>query len=156
MANHLDPVYNWEFYIGTALSGETYTYSPFCAGIESITENINSQNKQYFFLCQDGCATNEVTGIAPQYTVSGRRIYGDAAQEYVCGLKYQFGKDRKTSFKMEHIDYSGSTPQKTTIVCGCTILDISDIGGSTTDDVPFSCTIALDGKPTVTTEAVTT
>jgi hypothetical protein len=74
----------------------------------------------------------------------------------VCGLKYLFGKERKTSFKMEHIDYSGSTPMKTTITCGCTILDISDIGGSTTDDVPFSCTIALDGKPTVTTEAVTT
>lgn len=155
MANHLDPVYNWEFYIGTALSSDTWTYASFCAGIESITENINSQNKQYFFLCQDGTATNEVTGIAPQYTVSGRRIYGDEAQEYVCGLKYKFGKDRKSSFKMEHIDYSGQTPVKTTIVCGCTILDISDVGGATTDDVPFSCTIALDGKPTVSTSSVT-
>lgn len=152
MANYLDPVYNWEFSIGTAISAQgEYTYSTLCAGIESITENINSQNKQYFFLCQDGCATNEVTGIAPQYTVSGRRIYGDAAQEYICGLKYLFGANRKTSFKMVHVDNSGASAVTTTITCPCTILDISDIGGATTDDVPFSCTIALDGKPTVTT-----
>ena len=155
MANYIDPVYNWEFSIGTALSSGTWEYASFCAGIESITENINSQNKQYFFLCQDGCATNEVTGIAPQYTVSGRRVYGDTAQEYICGLKYQFGKARKSSFKMEHTDSSGSSSIKTTITCGCTILDISDIGGNTTDDVPFSCTIALDGQPTVTTSSVT-
>lgn len=155
MANHMDPVYEWEFSIGTEVSSAgTWTYSDLCAGIESITENINSQNKQYFFLCQNGCATNEVTGIAPQYTVSGRRIYGDPAQEYICGLKYQFGKNRKSSLKMEHTDYSAASAVKTTITCGCTILDISDIGGNTTDDVPFSCTIALDGQPAVTTSSV--
>lgn len=151
MANYIDPVYNWEFSIGTAESSGTWTYADLCAGIESITENINSQNKQYFFLCQNGTATNEVTGIAPQYTISGRRVYGDAAQEYICGLKYQFGKNRKTSFKMTHVDSSSGTDVTTTVTCGCTILDISDIGGNTTDDVPFSCTIALDGTPTVTT-----
>jgi hypothetical protein len=53
---------------------------------------------------------------------------------------------------MTHVDDSSGTEKTTTVICNCTILDISDIGGNTTDDVPFSCTIALDGQPTVTVE----
>ena len=121
-----------------------------CAGIESITENIGGQNKQYFFLCQKGAAMNSVNGIAPQYTVSGRRIYGDEAQEYVCGLKYKFGRHRKTTFRMEREWIAVGGDNMLTVIEGpCTILDVSDIGGNTTDNVPFSFVFALDAKPDV-------
>ena len=146
---YLEPLYNWRFYIDIAPG----IPSRLCAGIESITENVNSQNKQYFFLCQKGTATNSVNGIAPQYTVSGRRVYGDETQEYIAGLKYKFGKERVTGFHMERsvLDSSTGNTVVTQIEGPCTILDISDIGGATTDNVPFTFTIAINGKPTVTT-----
>ena len=63
-------------------SGDTWTYHKLCQGIESMEFSANEQNQQYFFLCGNGFAHNEVTGAAPQITVSGRRILGNAAQDY--------------------------------------------------------------------------
>ena len=145
----LAPMHEWRFYIEIPPD----TIARLCAGIESITENVNSQNKQYFFLCQKGTAVNSVNGIAPQYTVSGRRVYGDEAQEYIAGLKYKFGKERETVFHMEREVLNRATGNTviTQIEGLCTIMDISDIGGSTTDNVPFSFTIAFNGKPSMQT-----
>ena len=148
MSIELQPVWQESFFIGTAYtpgSGSTpgaWTYSPLCEGIESVTPSVNEQSQQYFFMCGQGGADNEVTGIAPQYDVSGKRVHGNAAQDYIAGLKYALGDDRKSSFKVV-------TPAET-IICDCTIADIVDFGGATTDNEPFSCTIYVNGLPTVT------
>ena len=138
----MNPVWQESFYIGTSKTGDTWTYAPLCAGIESVQPAVNEQNKQYFFMCGNGGADNEVTGIAPTYDVQGRRIHGDDAQDYISGLKYNFGDARKSSFKIE--------TEAETIVCDCTVLNIVDHGGASTDNEPFSCQIALNGLPTVT------
>ena len=75
--------------------------------------------------------------------MSGRRIVGDAAQDYIDGLKYKLGDERKSSFK---VVVNGET-----IVADCTIADIVSFGGSSLDVNQFSCTIMVNGKPTVTT-----
>ena len=133
------------FYIGTDYSNGTWTYAQLCNGIESVSPNINEQNQQYFFICGHGGANNEVTGIAPQYDVSGRRIVGDAAQDYIDGLKYKFGDERKSSFKV--------VANGETIVADCTIANIVSFGGSTLDANQFSCSIMVNGIPTVTTNS---
>ena len=135
-------------YIGTTYTSSAWSYSALCAGIESISPSVNEQNQQAFYMCGNGGANNEVTGIAPEYSVSGHRIWGDAAQDYIAGLKYALGQDRKSSFKVELYDH---TTLKETIVADCTITDIVDFGGNATDLVPFSCTIRVNGIPTVTT-----
>ena len=93
---------NWvnELYIGTAESSGTWTYAKLSQGIESMEFNENEQNQQYFFLCGEGFAHNETTGAAPELVVSGRRIAGDTAQDYIAGLQYQLGSDRNTSVKI--------------------------------------------------------
>ena len=139
----MEAVWSDGFYIGTSYSNSAWTYAQLCAGIESITPNINEQNQQYFFICGQGGAHNEVTGFAPSYSVSGRRIVGDAAQDYIDGLKYKLGDERKSSFK---VVVNGET-----IVADCTIADIVSFGGSSLDVNKFSCTIMVNGKPTVTT-----
>lgn len=141
----MEAVWSEKFYIGTSVSNDTWTYAPLCAGIESVTPSVNEQTKQYFFLCGNGGADNEVTGIAPTYDVTGRRKKGDAAQDYIAGKKYAFGDDRKSSFKIE--------TSTETIICPCTIQNIVDHGGATTDNEPFSCQIALNGIPTVTAKS---
>ena len=148
MSIALQPVWKEKFYIGTTYASSSWTYSQLCEGIESIEPTVNEQNQQYFFLCGGGGADNEVTGIAPEYAVSGRRVIGNAAQDYIVGLRYALGDDRKSSMKVEI--YNGSSLYQT-IVADCTVTDIVDFGGATTDNEPFSCTLRVNGIPTVTT-----
>lgn len=138
---------NWmnQIEIGTSESGGTWSYSKLCKGIESMEFNENEQNQQYFFLCGEGFANNEVTGAAPELVVSGRRIAGDAAQDFVAGLQFKLGSERKSSVKI--------TAEGKIITCDCTIGAITSFGGNTTDVNAFGCTIRFNGKPTVTTAA---
>lgn len=149
MADQLNPVWKEKFFIGTEFSNNAWTYSALCKGIESVEPTVNEQNQQYFFLCGGGGADNEVTGMAPEYAVSGKRIIGDPAQDYIVGLRYALGDDRKSSFKVELYNAAGTLVQ--TIVASCTITDIVDFGGASTDNEPFTCTIRVNGLPTVTT-----
>ena len=137
-----------KMYIGTSVTGTTWSYSALCAGIKSITPSVNEQNQQAFYMCGNGGANNEVTGIAPEYDVSGDRIHVDAAQDYIVGLRYLLGQDRKSSLKVEIYDH---TTKKQTIEADCTITDIVDFGGDATALVPFSCKLRVNGIPSVTT-----
>ena len=145
---HINPVWKEKFFIGTAFATNAWTYAPLCAGIESVEPTVNEQTQQYLFLCGHGVADNEVTGIAPEYAVSGRRIIGDAAQDYIVGLRYALGDERKSSMKVEIYDATDTLVE--TIVADCTITDVVDFGGATTDNEPFSCTLRVNGIPTVT------
>jgi hypothetical protein len=139
-----------KLFIGTSATSATppvWTYAALCAGIKSSSQSVNEQVQQAFYMCGNGGANNEVTGIAPEITISGDRIWGDAAQDYICGLKYTLGQDRQSSLKVELYDKS---TLKATIVADCTIVDIQDFGGDTTALVPFSCKIRINGIPTVT------
>lgn len=145
---NLNPEWVIKMSIGTSVSSSTWNYAALCAGIESISPSVNEQNQQAFYMCGLGGANNEVTGIAPEYAVSGHRVHGDAAQDYICGLRYLLGQDRKSSLKVEIYDH---TTLKETITADCTVTDIVDFGGNATDLVPFSCTLRVNGIPTVTT-----
>ena len=150
---NLNPEWVIKMSIGTAYAegsggaAGTWTYAPLCAGITNIDPSVNEQNQQAFYMCGHGGANNEVTGIAPEYAVSGHRVIGDAAQDYIAGLRYKLGQDRKSSLKVEIYDH---TTLVETIVADCTITDVVDFGGAATDLVPFSCTLRVNGIPTVT------
>ena len=129
--------------IGVSQSQSTWTYAPLCAGIQQFPWSGNEQIQQYFFMCGEGYAHNEVTGMAPEIQVSGRRVVGDTAQDYIVGAQFALGSGRKTSVK-----YISGGKQ---YVADATICDVVCFGGSSTDGAPFSCNIRLNGKPTVTT-----
>lgn len=139
-------VANWanEIYIGTSYSSsdDTWTYHKLCRGIESIEFSPNEQNQQYFFLCGNGFAHNEVTGAAPQVAISGRRILGDPAQDFIVGKQFALGNNRKTSVKI--------VAEGKQIICDATIGDVTSFGGQTLDVNAFGCTIYFNGEPTVT------
>ena len=147
----MDAVWVNELYIGTAYtpgSGSaagTWTYAKLCKGIEGMTFNSNEQNQQYFFLCGNGFAHNEVTGGAPELQVTGRRIVGDAAQDFIVSKQFALGSDRNSSVKI----ISGGKQ----IVCDCSIGDVVSFGGQTLDVNSFGCTIRFNGAPTVTDAA---
>lgn len=140
-----NPVWANEIYIGTSATTAdppVWTYSKLCAGIEGMTFNSNEQNQQYFFLCGEGVAHNEVTGSAPELQITGRRIAGDAAQDYIAGKQFALGTDRNSSVKI--------VAEGKEIICDCSIGEVVSFGGNTLDVNNFSCTIRFNGKPTVT------
>ena len=144
----LNPVWENEIWIGTEATTATppvWTYKKLCKGIESVSFTPNEQNQQYFFLCGNGFAHNETTGAAPELTVSGRRIVGDDAQDFIVGKQFALGNDRNTSVKI--------IAEGKQIVCDATIGDVTSFGGATLDVNAFGCTIRFNGNPTVTTPA---
>ena len=143
------PVWANKIEIGTSATSATppvWTYSELCAGIEGMTFNSNEQNQQYFFLCGEGFAHNEVTGSAPELQITGRRVAGDAAQDYICSKQFALGTDRNSSVKI-------TTAEGKVITCDCSIGDVVSFGGNTLDVNTFSCTIRFNGEPTVTDAA---
>lgn len=141
----MDAVWVNELYIGTSATTATppvWTYAKLCKGIEGMTFNSNEQNQQYFFLCGNGFAHNEVTGGAPELQVTGRRIVGDDAQDYIVGKQFALGADRNSSVKI----IAGGKQ----IICDCSIGDVVSFGGNTLDVNTFSCTIRFNGTPVVT------
>lgn len=140
------PVWANKIEIGTTATTANppvWTYSQLCKGIESMTFNSNEQNQQYFFLCGEGFAHNEVTGGAPELQISGRRIAGDAAQDYIMGKQFALGDERNSSIRI-------TTAEGKQITCDCSIGDVVSFGGATLDVNTFGCTIRFNGKPTVT------
>lgn len=137
----MDAVWVNELYIGTSVSSNTWTYSKLCAGISGMTFTENEQNQQNFFLCGEGFADNDVTGAAPELVITGKRIVGDTAQDYIAGLQFTLGEERRSSVKI----IAGGKE----IICGCTIGNISSFGGQTLDQNAFGCTVRFNGKPTV-------
>ena len=119
------------------------SYAKLCAGIESMTFNPNEQIQQYFFLCGEGFANNETTGAAPELVISGRRVVGDAAQDFIAGKQFALGTDRNSVIKV--------TAEGKLITCGCTIANVTSFGGNTLDVNSFGCTIRFNGEPTMTT-----
>ena len=142
--------YNITAEIGVALTGSTWTYAKLGAGIDNVAEALNEVIQQYQFLNGQGFAENHVTGAAPAWTLSGRRILGDTAQDYIAGLKYEFDDARKSSLRISY-SKGTTTVYAQTITVPVTICNIVDIGGgASTDDSVFSCEIRFDGKPTYT------
>lgn len=143
-------MYNLTASIGTSATSATppvWTYAELADGIDNIAEALNEIVQQYFFLKDNGFAQNHVTGMAPSFTLTGRRVIGDAAQDFIFGTKYGLDTNRQSSFKLE---YNNATPKKVTITCPCTICNIQEFSGATTDDAAISFEIRFDGEPTVT------
>lgn len=147
----LQPVWKTKLSVDTTPTAAEPTFAELCAGIENIEEAVNEQVKQYFFMCQNGFAHNEVNGMAPTFTLSGRRVFGDAAQDYIDAQKYVPAEGRKTRIQLVSTCTVGTTAKSTTITCPATMTAIHTIGGATTDNSPFSVTFSLNGAPEVQT-----
>lgn len=142
----LKPVWANKIEIGTTATSAdppVWTYKELCKGIESMTFNSNEQNQQYFFLCGNGFAHNEVTGGAPELQISGRRIEGDDAQDHIVSKQFALGTDRNSSIRI-------TTAEGKYITCDCSIGDVISFGGNTLDVNSFGCTLRFNGTPTVT------
>ena len=146
MADVLNPVWaDSKIEIGTTATTANppvWTYATLCKGIKSITPSINEVVVTEQYLCGEGHAHNEVTGMAPQIQITGDRVEDDAAQDFIAGLQWKLGPERITSVKI--------TTGGKVITCDAAVTDIVTFGGDSASLIPFNCTIRLNGKPAIT------
>ena len=128
------PVWANKIEIGTSATTAdppVWTYSQLCKGIKGMQININENVVTEQYLCGEGHAHNEVTGMAPQVQITG--------------LQFKLGSERVSSVR---ITTSGKI-----ITCDCVISDIVAFGGNSAELKPFNCNLRFNGTPTVTTAA---
>ena len=138
--------YNYLLEIDTTPEAENPTFANVCAGFNNLAESLNEQIQQYFFLCGQGFAVNYITGMAPAYTLTGVRVIGDEAQDYIFGFKNKFATltNRESHMRLTRIAADGS---KDVISANVTLANITDIGGGTTDGSAVGVEFRINGKP---------
>ena len=142
----LAPIYSYTAEIDTTPTANSPTWKALCAGIDNISEALNESIQQYFFLCGNGFAANYVTGMAPAVTLTGRRVIGDDAQDYIFSKKYTPMNGRDTHFRLTQTDQAGT---KSVISANVTLVNLSDISGATTDGSAISVEVRFNGEPYV-------
>ena len=137
-------VYDYQIEIDVTPKGASRTWAKLCAGFNNISEALNEQIQQYFFLCGKGHAANYVTGMAPAVTITGVRVVGDTAQDFIFSKKYELMTARDTRMKLTRFDTDG-TPE--IISANVTFANITDMGGATTDGSAVSIELRFNGEP---------
>lgn len=137
-------VYGVKLEIDTTPTSPQPTFAELCAGIENLEEALNETVQQYFFLCGQGMANNFVTALAPAYTLTGRRILGDTAQDFIFSptVKYGTMKARQT-----HARLTLSTVESTEVIsANVTLAALTEINGAVTDGSEINIELRFDGQ----------
>ncbi|MFX3618726.1 MAG: phage tail tube protein [Sporolactobacillus sp.] len=122
---------------------ETATFVKLAAGISSVTPTPGDTTDNTAYYDGGGFANTDVTGLNYSLAFTGNRVNGDAAQDYISGLRFTTGDDRKVLLK--HIDPLGNID-----IALVTLSDIIDFGGDANAKQTFSFTANFDGAPQTT------
>ncbi len=144
--------YGVELEIDTTPFGPSRTWVPVCDGFNNLTEALNEQVQEYYFLCGKGFGSDEVTGIHPNIQLTGVRKIGDAAQDFIFAQRFNLMEGRKTNFRFSMANADGTVTRYTNRV---TMKNISSFGGATTDGAAVSVDFSFNGPPVVETVAAT-
>ena len=144
--------YGIEIEIDTTPYGTTHTWVPINKGFDNAAEDLGEQLQEYFFLGDKGYGTEYVTGAHPKYSLTGVRVVGDAAQDFIFNQRIGLMAERTTNLRVSMANADGSVRRYT---AGATLTGLSGFGGATTDGAAVSCDIFMNGRPVVETVAAT-
>lgn len=136
--------YENKYSINTTPSGSEETWSPLAKGISNVSWGGNEVTDQTVYYDGEGMGSTEVTGGQLVLSVSGHRVVGDAAQDYVYALFTSYGSARHTDCKIE-------TPEGKTYTGDVTIANIENAAGDANAKDEISFELHFNGKPTETT-----
>ena len=151
--SYLLAVYGVDLEIDTTPFASARTWAPECDGFNNMTEALNEQVQEYFFLCGKGFGSDEVTGIHPVLSLTGVRKIGDAAQDFIFGNRLNLMEARKTNLRLSIANADGTVTRYSNRV---TMKNVSSFGGATTDGAAVSVDFSFNGRPIVDTVAAST
>lgn len=123
--------------------GASRTWLKLANGIMSAIESHNDSTDDTPYLPDGGYGNSDI--ISKQYTVAitGHRVIGNPAQDYIVSLQGEFGDDAKT-----YIRYTKPNGFRTQ--ARATVAEIVDSGGDANAKTDFSCNFKGCGAPTIT------
>ena len=145
--------YGVELEIDTTPFSAARTWVPVCDGFNNLTEALNAQVQEYYYLRGKGYGSDEVTGIHPVIQLTGVRKIGDAAQDFIFGNRLNLMEARKTNLRLSMANADGTVTRYTNRV---TMKNVSSFGGATTDGAAVSVDFSFNGRPVVETVAAST
>ena len=151
--SYLLAVYGVDLEIDTTPFASARTWVPVCDGFNNVTEALNEQVQEYFFLCGKGFGSDEVTGIHPVIQLTGVRKIGDAAQDFIFGNRLNLMEARKTNLRLSLANSDGTVTRYTNKV---TMKNVSSFGGASTDGAAVSVDFSFNGRPLIETVAAST
>ena len=149
-ANWMLTQYGVSLEIDVTPMGEAQTFVPLCAGFRNLAKANNEQIQEFFFLCGKGWGSSEVTGARPVMTMTGVRVVGDPAQDYIFSLTGKFLNGRKSTLRRSVMNPDGTIQRETLNV---TIQNLQEFGGDAQNPADISVEFAQNGAPIVETLA---
>lgn len=140
------PVFKNQFKIGKLGLTSTETDMAGIADLESFSVSIDNGIEEWNPMDQEGWVRRLMTSKSFSISLSGKRNFGDAGNDYVAGLAFKTGTDCSTKFEWIMAD------GKTTISFNC-VVNVSSLGGDSTAVDGLEFDVQSDGKPTVTITA---
>jgi hypothetical protein len=120
------------------------TYKELMDGIDNLDQSLNEVLFQSSFLADEGWGSSEVTGGQFTMTLTGKRIVGNEAQDYICStaVMFGFGDARKTNIRI-------TEPGGRQLIVPVTLAKIQPGSGDAQQPSDFSVEIHGNGKPTL-------
>ncbi len=146
-------------YLDTTPSGETRLYARIGTGVTTVTPAFNPTVKtvQYINMLS---SKNTKTAYNKQYAISGERVVGDAAMDFIMGLAEKVGSDCETtliSYNTWDTATEGAYPAKRYDVMIAVANDGTLAGGDTqaVEATMYVNSAATEGTFNPTTKAFT-
>lgn len=144
--------YGVELEVDTTPYGTARTWAPINQGFNNLAEELGEQLQEYFFLGDKGHGSEFVTGLHPKYTITGVRVVGDPAQDFIFGQRMSLMAGRNTYLRISLANADGTVDRFTNFV---TMTGVSGFGGATTDGAAVSVAFMFNGRPVTETVAAT-
>jgi hypothetical protein len=137
--------------VDTSGSAKSGTWAVVGEGFDNITEALNEVVESNSWLSDAGWGRSFVVGGQITFSLSGKRVFGNTAQDYIFGdaVKYGFGTYRKTQLKFERMNVSTGAVVATT-TCDATITKVGDDLGASQAGSAISVDFACNGAPSLT------
>lgn len=109
-------------------------------GISSITPAAGDTQTSNSYWSDQGLTTTLVTGKKITFSISGNRVIGDPAQDYIASKFWDIGDSLDTLMKWD-------SPEGTSIAAKATLTTIVPFGGNANASPTFSFQLAINGQP---------
>lgn len=140
------PVYEHQFQIctsGRAGSGEGAFVD--IADMETFSVSLDDNVEEWTPMTTEGWVRRLKTGKGLSISLNGKRCIGDAGNDYVAGMAFKTGQACNSLLKW-------TFPDGTIVEIPC-VINVTAIGGDSTNVDPLEFECLSDGKPTVTAAA---
>lgn len=122
--------------------GSSRTWLKLANGIMSAIESHNDSTDDTAYLPDGGYGNSDIIGKQYTLAITGHRVIGNPAQDYIVSLQGEFGDDAKT-----YVRYTKPNGYRTE--ARASVAEIVDSGGDANAKTDFSCNFKGCGAPTI-------